>query len=97
MSGEGAPVPLPLLVPHREASTRLWERFPEAMKPAMERHDAILREAVEHFDGRVVKTTGDGMMAAPSSPPGSWPPPTEARCCFPRLPPSLPQDGCQPA
>jgi hypothetical protein len=42
-----------------ESSTRLWERFPDAMKPAMARHDAILREAVERSAGRVVKTTGD--------------------------------------
>jgi predicted ATPase/class 3 adenylate cyclase len=46
-----------------ESSTRLWERFPEAMNVAMERHDAILRAAVEDADGRVVKITGDGLMA----------------------------------
>jgi predicted ATPase/class 3 adenylate cyclase len=46
-----------------ESSTRLWERFPDAMKDAMERHDAILRDAVVDFDGRVVKITGDGLMA----------------------------------
>ena len=46
-----------------ESSTRLWERFPEAMKPAVERHDAILSDAVEGSDGRVVKVMGDGLMA----------------------------------
>jgi predicted ATPase/class 3 adenylate cyclase len=51
-----------------ESSTRLWERFPEAMKAAMERHDAILRDAVEESDGRVVKIMGDGLMAVFSSP-----------------------------
>ena len=25
-----------------EGSTRLWERFPQAMKDALERHDSIL-------------------------------------------------------
>ncbi|HMB18875.1 MAG TPA: adenylate/guanylate cyclase domain-containing protein, partial [Gaiellaceae bacterium] len=50
-----------------ESSTRLWERFPEAMKAAMERHDAILRDAVENSDGRVVKIMGDGLMAVFSS------------------------------
>jgi predicted ATPase/class 3 adenylate cyclase len=50
-----------------EASTRLWERFPDAMKGAMERHDAILRDAVEDADGRVVKVMGDGLMAVFSS------------------------------
>ena len=28
-----------------EGSTRLWERLPEAMKAALERHDRILRAA----------------------------------------------------
>jgi predicted ATPase/class 3 adenylate cyclase len=50
-----------------ESSTRLWETFPDAMKAAMERHDAILRDAVQHADGRVVKITGDGLMAVFSS------------------------------
>jgi predicted ATPase/class 3 adenylate cyclase len=44
-------------------STQLWERFPEAMKAAMARHDALLWEAVENAHGHVVKTTGDGLMA----------------------------------
>ncbi len=44
-------------------STHLWEQFPEAMKDALERHDAILRAAIEAAGGRVVKATGDGMMA----------------------------------
>ena len=44
-------------------STQLWERLPSAMKDALERHDAILSEAIETSSGRVVKTTGDGLMA----------------------------------
>src|SRR5215208_4914626 len=51
-----------------ESSTRLWERFPDAMKGAMERHDQILRDAVDGAGGRVVKITGDGFMAVFSSP-----------------------------
>jgi len=50
-----------------ESSTRLWERFPDAMKSAVERHDAILSAAVEDSDGRVVKVMGDGLMAIFSS------------------------------
>jgi predicted ATPase/class 3 adenylate cyclase len=50
-----------------EASTRLWERFPDAMRTAIARHDALLRAAVESSDGEVVKTTGDGLMAIFSS------------------------------
>ncbi len=46
-----------------EGSTRLWEQFPDAMKGALGRHDAILRGAIEASGGQVVKTTGDGMMA----------------------------------
>src|SRR6266540_5142860 len=44
-------------------STRLWEQQPGAMKEAIERHDALLRQAMEASSGQVVKTTGDGMMA----------------------------------
>jgi class 3 adenylate cyclase len=46
-----------------EGSTRLWERFPRAMKGALERHDSILLTAVMAAGGQVVKTTGDGLMA----------------------------------
>jgi len=46
-----------------EGSTRLWERLPDAMTGALERHDSILRSAIESSGGTVVKTTGDGMMA----------------------------------
>ena len=46
-----------------EGSTQLWERFPDAMKGALKRHDVLLRGAIEASGGQVVKTTGDGMMA----------------------------------
>jgi predicted ATPase/class 3 adenylate cyclase len=46
-----------------EGSTRLWEQHPAAMRPALERHDALLRVAVEGAGGRMVKTTGDGLHA----------------------------------
>jgi predicted ATPase len=42
------------------------------MRTAVERHDAILRDAVEGSEGRVVKVTGDGVMAVfPSAPDGA--------------------------
>jgi predicted ATPase/class 3 adenylate cyclase len=44
-----------------EGSTRLWEQHRAAMVPALERHDLVLREAVEAAGGVVVKTTGDGL------------------------------------
>jgi len=47
-----------------EGSTRLWDQHPEAMRPALARHDAIVRDAIEGHDGFVVKTTGDGFHAA---------------------------------
>jgi predicted ATPase/class 3 adenylate cyclase len=46
-----------------EGSTQLWERFPEEMRLAVERHDVILKEAVKGHHGRVIKTTGDGLHA----------------------------------
>ena len=46
-----------------EGSTRLWEEQPDAMRAALARHDAILREAISAHRGHVVKTTGDGFHA----------------------------------
>jgi predicted ATPase/class 3 adenylate cyclase len=60
--------PLTFIFADLESSTRLWERFPDAMKGAMERHDEILRDAVKGAGGRVVKITGDGLMAVFGSP-----------------------------
>ena len=47
-----------------EGSTRLWEETPDRMRPALARHDAVSRTAVESHRGVVVKMTGDGMHAA---------------------------------
>jgi len=47
-----------------EGSTRLWEECPDTMGDALARHDEILREAVNHHGGAIVKTTGDGVHAA---------------------------------
>lgn len=47
-----------------EGSTKLWEQYPEAMRPALARHDAILRAAVETHHGYTVKMLGDGIHAA---------------------------------
>jgi predicted ATPase/class 3 adenylate cyclase len=67
MVSDPSPETLTFVFTDLESSTRLWESFPDAMKAAMERHDAILRDAVEDSDGRVVKITGDGLMAVFSS------------------------------
>src|SRR2546426_12734997 len=47
-----------------EGSTRLWEQQPTAARAAVDRHFAILRDAVESHGGRVFRTQGDGLCAA---------------------------------
>jgi predicted ATPase/class 3 adenylate cyclase len=63
MTTELASQTLAFLFTDIEGSTRLWEKYQQPMKDALERHDAILREAVESSNGQVVKSTGDGLMA----------------------------------
>ncbi|HET9223432.1 MAG TPA: tetratricopeptide repeat protein [Roseiflexaceae bacterium] len=46
-----------------ERSTRRWEEHPQAMRAALPRHDALLREAVEAHGGVIFKTVGDGIHA----------------------------------
>ena len=46
-----------------EGSTKLWEQHPDAMKAALARHDAILRQAIAANNGHIIKTTGDGIHA----------------------------------
>jgi predicted ATPase/class 3 adenylate cyclase/tetratricopeptide (TPR) repeat protein len=46
-----------------EVSTRLWDQEPDAMRAALVRHDAILRDAVALHGGQVVKGRGDGVHA----------------------------------
>ena len=54
-----------------EGSTRLWEEMPERMRPALARHDALSKAAVEGHGGFVVKMTGDGVHAAFDDPCGA--------------------------
>jgi len=46
-----------------EGSTRLWDEWPADMASALERHDAIIRDAVDRHDGHVFTTGGDGYGA----------------------------------
>ena len=45
-------------------STRLWEEQRDAMMRALATHDALLRTAVDESGGTLIKTTGDGLLAA---------------------------------
>jgi predicted ATPase/class 3 adenylate cyclase len=47
-----------------EASTRLWEDYPEQMAVALARHDVIVRSAITEQRGYVFGTSGDGFNAA---------------------------------
>lgn len=48
-----------------QGSTKLWDKYPEGMRIALARHDAIMREAIErHHNGYVFKTIGDAFCAA---------------------------------
>jgi predicted ATPase/class 3 adenylate cyclase len=47
-----------------EGSTRLWEEHPDSMRAALARHDELLDAAIAGRGGHVVKTTGDGFLAA---------------------------------
>ena len=58
-----APSEVVLLFTDIEDSTPKWEEAPEAMAEALERHDAILNGAVTAHEGRLVKHTGDGVLA----------------------------------
>jgi predicted ATPase/class 3 adenylate cyclase len=51
-----------------EGSTRRWEADPEAMRIALESHDAALRTAIIDCGGEVFKHTGDGLCAVFNSP-----------------------------
>jgi predicted ATPase/class 3 adenylate cyclase/Tfp pilus assembly protein PilF len=43
-----------------EGSTQMWEQYPEQMKGAMRRHDALIESAVEQQAGVVVRPRGEG-------------------------------------
>jgi predicted ATPase len=47
-----------------ERSTQLWESVPDAMRSALERHDALVRAAIDAHGGYVFSTGGDGFAVA---------------------------------
>jgi predicted ATPase/class 3 adenylate cyclase len=46
-----------------ESSTKLWREQGDAMRAALACHDAVLGEVIPAYGGRVVKHTGDGVLA----------------------------------
>jgi len=46
-----------------EGSTKLWETQAEAMRVALARHDALLRESIGKHAGHIFKTGGDSFYA----------------------------------
>jgi class 3 adenylate cyclase len=47
-----------------EHSTRLWERYPAAMRVMLARHDALLHRAARAHGGHIFKTVGDAFYVA---------------------------------
>ncbi len=47
-----------------EGSTRRWERYGDAMRDALRRHDEIVRSEIEAHRGYIFKTMGDAFCAA---------------------------------
>lgn len=47
-----------------EGSTRLWETQADAMRVALARHDALLRQSIGAHAGHIFKTGGDAFYAA---------------------------------
>jgi len=60
--------PLTFLFTDVENSSSLWEQSRDAMRTALARHDELLHRVIESHGGRVVKDTGDGVMAVFESP-----------------------------
>ena len=46
-----------------EGSSEKWEKFGDEMGKALAIHDAILKEQIERYGGRIFKHTGDGVLA----------------------------------
>src|SRR4030065_2948499 len=47
-----------------EGSTPLWERDPQDMQAAVDRHTAILTQSIQHNAGQVFEFIGDAFEAA---------------------------------
>jgi class 3 adenylate cyclase len=45
-----------------EGSTHMWEQYPDEMRIALERHDALIESAVVEQAGMVVRPRGEGVV-----------------------------------
>jgi len=68
LQGDLPPRTLTFLFTDVQGSTRLWEEYPDAMRAALARHDALLRRDIEGQSGRIFKTAGDAFHAAFAEP-----------------------------
>eukprot|EP00760_Papus_ankaliazontas_P007102 PhM_4_TR13282/c2_g4_i1/m.36317 len=59
--------PMCLLSTDIQASTRLWELFPNEMPQAVDTHHTIIRRLVKEYDAYEVKTIGDAFAIAVKS------------------------------
>ena len=64
IQAEGKIATLAFLFTDIEGSTVRWERYPDAMRTSLARHDGLLRGAIAHHGGLVFKTVGDAFCAA---------------------------------
>jgi class 3 adenylate cyclase len=81
------PTPLPsgtitFLFTDIEGSTKLWEHHRLAMRDALARHEAILRQAIEACSGVVFKTIGDAVCAAFARAPQALAAALDAQCAL---------------
>jgi predicted ATPase/class 3 adenylate cyclase len=47
-----------------EGSHQLWDRYPEAMRAALARHDALVRQAIETYHGTIFRAADGAIQAA---------------------------------
>ena len=59
--------PICFLLTDIQSSTRLWEKYPDQMRTAVETHHRIIRRLIKDHGAYEVKTIGDAFMIACSS------------------------------
>ncbi len=69
MTNDGPTGTITFLATDIQGSTEMWERYPNHMPTALERHDSLLGCLVEDHGGKVFKNVGDGVFTAFDSAP----------------------------